>query len=283
MTTTGKTIQIFCPHGEPRGVRIAEMTTRIVQAVVSPRSQLDLALQRAELRGVGVYFLFGQAEETSRPLVYIGEAEDCAERIKQHNQQKEFWNTSIAIVSRTQSFTKAHVRMLEWLSIKKTVEAKRFELDNGNEGSEPRVPEAMAADVYEVFETVDVLLSTLGFPIFEPLVNESRSNSQVRFYCNRGGAKASGLYTEEGFVVEKGSTARSELLGSARDAIRELRDGMIRDGTLVKNNGELRFSRDHVFSSPSTAASVVVGGSSNGWREWKDDKSRTLHDVYRAS
>lgn len=41
MKTIGKTIQIYCPNGEPRGVRIAEITTRIVQAVVVPRAKLD--------------------------------------------------------------------------------------------------------------------------------------------------------------------------------------------------------------------------------------------------
>src|SRR6266478_2661705 len=35
-----KTIQIFLPNGEPRGIRIAELTTRIVQAVLIPRSDL---------------------------------------------------------------------------------------------------------------------------------------------------------------------------------------------------------------------------------------------------
>jgi hypothetical protein len=39
MKALGKTIQIYCPQGEPRGVRIAEITTRIVQAVVVPRAK----------------------------------------------------------------------------------------------------------------------------------------------------------------------------------------------------------------------------------------------------
>jgi hypothetical protein len=39
-TATAKTIQIYLPTGEPRGIRIAEITTRIVQAVLIPRSDL---------------------------------------------------------------------------------------------------------------------------------------------------------------------------------------------------------------------------------------------------
>lgn len=38
-----QTIQFFLPQGEPRGIRIAEITTRIVQAVLVPRSKLPEA------------------------------------------------------------------------------------------------------------------------------------------------------------------------------------------------------------------------------------------------
>ena len=41
-----KTLQIFLPTGEPRGIRIAEVTTRIVQAVLIPRSELAEAKKR---------------------------------------------------------------------------------------------------------------------------------------------------------------------------------------------------------------------------------------------
>ena len=38
MTATPKTIQIFLPGGDPRGIRVAEITTRIVQVIEGPRS-----------------------------------------------------------------------------------------------------------------------------------------------------------------------------------------------------------------------------------------------------
>lgn len=36
MTSTPKTIQIFLPSGEAHGIRIAEITTRIVQVFETP-------------------------------------------------------------------------------------------------------------------------------------------------------------------------------------------------------------------------------------------------------
>ena len=84
MTHQAQTIQIFLPQGEPRGIRIADITTRIVQVIVVPRSKL-LTADRPELSKVGLYFLFGGPTETGTPQVYIGETEDCLVRLKQHN------------------------------------------------------------------------------------------------------------------------------------------------------------------------------------------------------
>lgn len=58
-----QTIQFFLPQGEPRGVRIADITTRIVQAVLVPRSKLGHAAKREEIRRAGVYFLFGERRQ----------------------------------------------------------------------------------------------------------------------------------------------------------------------------------------------------------------------------
>lgn len=48
MTPTPKTIQIFLPGGDPRGIRVAELTTRIVQVIEVPRSLLGDFLKMPE-------------------------------------------------------------------------------------------------------------------------------------------------------------------------------------------------------------------------------------------
>src|SRR5438874_7563747 len=63
----GKTIQIFLPDGNPRGVKIAEFTSRTVKAILVPRAQLDFACERPELEAVGLYFLAGESS-VSPPL-----------------------------------------------------------------------------------------------------------------------------------------------------------------------------------------------------------------------
>jgi hypothetical protein len=39
--------------------------------------------------------------------------------------------------------------------------------------------------------------------------------------------------------------------------------------------------KDYSFSSPSTAASIILGRSSNGWQVWKDEFGNSLDDIYR--
>jgi hypothetical protein len=43
-----------------------------------------------------------------------------------------------------------------------------------------------------------------------------------------------------------------------------------------------RFTQDYSFSSPSTAAAVVLGRSANGRIEWKDAQGRTLKALQEA-
>jgi len=128
-TATAKTIQIYLPAGEPRGIRIAEITTRIVQAVLIPRSDLAQGKLRKELDLPGTYFLFG--EDEAKPIVYIGQAEDARKRFDSHDKTKPFWKTAIFCVSKTQNFTQAHIRYLEWYCMQRAKEVARYTLDNG--------------------------------------------------------------------------------------------------------------------------------------------------------
>tara|TARA_R110000823_G_scaffold55161_4_gene134858 strand:- start:9936 stop:10229 length:294 start_codon:yes stop_codon:yes gene_type:complete len=47
-------------------------------------------VQRPECRRTGVYFLVGPDPDNAlRPLVWIGESDDVAKRLKQHNQPED--------------------------------------------------------------------------------------------------------------------------------------------------------------------------------------------------
>ena len=273
---SGRTIRIYLPDANPRSVRIAEITSRTIQAVLVPRARLDIASTRDELRSVGVYFLIGSDDEASKQLLYVGQAENCLHRIRSHNRKKDFWNVAIAVVSKTQAYTNTHIRYLEWLCHERAISAGRYRLDNSNVPKKPHIPEPVEADLLDDFETLRILVSTLGFPFFDEV---SASRTEEILICKSKDALARGKYTEEGLVVLKGSTANLEETPKARKRIRDLRRRLVSNGILVKEGDVYRFSEDHLFASPSGAAVVVHGKSANGWKCWKDKNGRTLREI----
>ncbi|MFO0905716.1 MAG: GIY-YIG nuclease family protein [Pirellulales bacterium] len=278
-TPLAKTIQIFLPTGEPRGIRVAELMTRIVQAVLIPRSDLAMAKQREELDHVALYFLFGESESSAMPSVYIGQTEDVRKRLDQHDARKEFWQTAVVIVSRTDNFTQAHIRYLEWYAIEAARKVNRYHVENEQTPSKPHVTEPMEADILDAFETASVLVATLGYPLFEPIV---KTSDVELFYCNGRETKGVGQLVEDGFVVHKESYARIEITPSGRQSVESLRRPLLEAGVLVEVDGKLRFTQDYLFKSPSSAAAVLLGRTANGWVEWKNAESRTLDESRRA-
>lgn len=281
MSEHPQTIQIFLPSGDPQGIRIASITTRIVQVIDVPRSLLPDFLKMPEAAQVGLYFLVGESESGDQPQVYIGQTGALAERLATHNQKKEFWNRALVSISLTNNLTGTHASFLEWLSIAQAGKAGRYAMENGNAGSRPHTPAPLQAECMELHDTIRVLLATLGYPVFEPLARVSaKSDDANLFYCRASEADARGLFTEEGFVVLKASSGRVETVPSfQKHGYQRVRDRLLEQGVLVEQNGRIRFERDHLFASPSAAAACVTGRTANGLIEWKDAKGRTLSEV----
>jgi hypothetical protein len=72
------------------------------------------------------------------------------------------------------------------------------------------------------------------------------------------------------FTVRADSTARLKWAGAGRHNYRGLREKLERDGTLasLSDGVTMRFTRSKIFASPSAAAAVVTGRSTNGRSEW---------------
>ncbi len=77
-------------------------------------------------------------------------------------------------------------------------------------------------------------------------------------------ADARGRQTNEGFVVLKGSRIADSVTRSCPKAICDLRDKLAHNGII---DGNWTFTESKMFSSPSTAAGVVMGRSANGLTE----------------
>lgn len=283
MTPRPKTIQIFLPAGDPRGIRIAEITTRIVQAIEVPRSLLAAFLSMPESTQVAVYFLVGQTEDGGEDLVYAGQTGDVRARLTAHNKERDFWERALVLISRTNTLTQTHALFLEWYCLQAIRLAGRFRDENGNSGSRPFTPAPLEADCFEIFETAQTLLSTLGFPLFDALTEVAGSAATPEmFYCQRRSADGRGYYTPEGFVVLAGSRGPGTNTSSQGGAqASRLRDPLVAAGILRMEGTELIFTKDHLFRTPSGAASVLLGRSANGWIEWMTKDRQTLEALKR--
>jgi hypothetical protein len=273
----GTTIQVFLPDGNPRSMKIAEITSRTVQAILFPRARFEDTAKRNELKNVGVYFLIGSSDEDSKPMLYIGEAEDCLTRLRQQNKQKDFWSIAIAVISRTQHFTKTHVKFLESYCHEEAFKAGRYKLDQ-TIPTRPYVSEPMEADLIDNFDTIKILVATLGYPIFDYI---KKPNKKDILYCQGKDAKAEGEYTEDGLVVFQGSICNLQETKSAGPYVKNWRAQLKKNGILEQSGNVFKFTQDHIFSSPSTAAAVVLGRRANGWTEWKYKDGKTLDEVKR--
>jgi len=276
MKQSGKTIQIYLPDGNPRSLKIAKITSRTVSAILIPRSKLEEAAKRDELNNVGVYLLFGSDE--SKPQVYIGEAENCLSRLKQHNKSKDFWTHAVAFISKTQYFTKTHIKFLEWLCCEVASKANRYSLENGNSPSKPHVSESVEADLYDNFETIQILASTLGYPVFDEI---RKPKTKEVIICKGKDAYAEGEYTEDGMILFSNSKCNLIEAKTAGSWVAGMRSELENSGILVEKGGVLVFTKDHVFSSPSASAAVVLARQANGWIEWKYNDGKTLDEVKR--
>ena len=198
MKATPKTIQIFLPGGDPRGIRIAEITTRILQVIEIPRSLLPEFLKMPESQQVALYFLIGVSDETDDPQVYVGQTGDLRARLISHNKNKEFWERALIITSKTNSMTQTHALFLEWHCIQAIRQAGRYADHNGTSGTRPHTPAPLEADCLEMFETASTLLATLGHPLFVPLTSGGTTTEDDElFYCTGSEADGRGLYTQE--------------------------------------------------------------------------------------
>jgi len=282
MTARPTSIRIFLADGAPDWIRIVDKSNWVGRAVVASRAQLGLALQRDEMGRPGVYLLLGPGEGGAERL-YVGEADVLRERMKQHAGRKDFWTRFVAFTSTDESLNKAFVRYLEARLIALAKAANQWELDNGSAPAEPPLSEADRADAEWFLAEMLVIYPLLGVDAFEAAAtDEPASTGAELLHLSERGSEARGREVADGFVVLKGSRARASETHSIHDYMRDLRKQLLERGVLVAEADHLVFTQDFRFASPSMAAGVVVGGSANGRKAWRDEHGVMLKQLQDA-
>ena len=282
MNSTPFSLRIFVADGDPDGLRIVDKSNWIRKALVFPRALLPQVKARPELAQTGVYLLLGPRPDGEGDMLYVGEGDRIRPRLESHYAQKDFWTRAIGFTTTTAGqLNKAHVQFLESRLIAMARAAKRMPLDNANQPAEPSLSEADRAEMEVFLGHMLGMLPVLGVHAFEQAPKAPAAKAGPVLTCKGKGVQATGYEASQGFVVRAGSqavvavtTSFSQMAGAS-----ELRADLLKNGVLVDEGGVLRFTQDYVFSAPSAASDIVLGGSTNGRTSWKDAKGRTLKEL----
>lgn len=259
----GKSISLFLIDGIPDGVIACELSNWTGKGYKIPRNSLKDVSNRSDLKKPGVYFLIGHNED-DKETVYIGESEDVFKRLYQH-QEKDFWTEALVFISKDENLNKAHIKYLEFSLHDEAVEANRYKVFNSNVPTKPAISEAEIAVMSKFSTNLKLLVGALGFRIFEKLTKSLTSKQDKYLIDAARGAVATGIMTTEGFVVFKGSKIASTEVPSMPESFKKKRAQIISENVVI----DFEFTQDYLFSSPSTAAAVIMGRSANGLKEWK--------------
>ena len=274
----GKTIKIFLIDGDPNGRMCCELSNWSGKAYKIPRIKIKDCTDRDDLTSTGVYLLFGK-DDDGNEQVYIGEAESILKRLNQQLTQKDFWNEAIVFISKDENLNKAHIKYLENRLHDIAKSANRYKIENSIIPTRSSISESDRAEMEEFIEYIKMLVNTLGHKVFDEKREFKPKQKQEIFFIKAArNADSQGEQTSDGFVVFKGSKAAANIVNSMTSSFIKLRQKLIDEGVLINKITFFEFSDDYIFSSPSTAAVIVMGRNANGLTEWRNNEGKTLKD-----
>lgn len=278
----GKSIKMFLADGSPNGILTAEIINWTGHVLSAPRTKLSELIQREECSRTGVYFLVSyDPENPLYPKVYIGESDDVANRLKQHNRTeeaggKDFWEKVCLVTGKDQNITKTHIKYLESRLIEIARRNGQCQLMNGTSHDYSKLPESDTADMEYFLEQIQVILPVLGYeflkeikrPSFNSLIpNKMPVDVGGDFYLAIKDVNTKAKIVDGEFYVLQGSQVRREVSQPTHNYMKNLRPRLFENNIISSDT--YTFNQDHLFSSPSAAAAVILGRSSNGRRRWK--------------
>lgn len=95
---------------------------------------------------------------------------------------------------------------------------------------------------------------------------------------NKGNLEASMVVTSEGYLVVAGSEISMTQTHCLAKGWKDLRSNLIEEGLVKVSGSKGVLKEDVLFSSPSAAASALVGSQCAGPVSWKDSEGKTLKE-----
>lgn len=282
-------VHLVLRDADPAGIVVAtrDNWTGIAYALPAEDfTRLPIALDKP-----GVYALLGtdENEESGSPVLYLGEADAIANRLRSGHAQLSrsdiSWRRIVIFTSQADDLHKGHVRWLEAELVGRARSAAQVRLANSDKKmTRPNLPEHDLVFVDSFLANMLVLYPLLGINAFvqAPVradVPESEPtlwSAELEFTLD-GTVRARGRVSRGGFTLLAGSTLRNQRTESFSPAAQRRREMLEESGQLQEGgDGWSVLGADVEVPSSSLAAVLVAGRSASGPESWKTSDGKKL-------
>ena len=271
-----KKLEIIYHNGQPDGIRSIRRHLSTMTTYVIPRPLLSEAKKLSGINRPGVYYLISEDEDNKIAEIYIGQTRNGVVRLDDHNRTKGFWKKAIMFLADNKTFSLDMISGLEAYAIAKAHDARRYKVEN-SVNPKYEIDEYDLPLIEEVYEEIQFIMATQGYKMDN---SKSTLDEANILHTTRNGILAFGVYNSENFeVLEDSEIDMSRKCHST--TIEKQRQTALANGNIVCVDGKYKLTVSVSFTSPSSAAMFVLGGSTNGWVEWKDKDGKTLDELYR--
>ena len=271
-----KKLEMIYHNGQPDGIRSIRRHLSTMTTYVIPRPLLSESKKISGINRPGIYYLISENDNNKIAQVYVGQTRNGVARLDDHNRSKGFWNKAIMFLADSKTFSLDMISGLEAYAINKAHESNRYKVEN-SVNPKYDIDEYDLPLIEEVYEEIKFIMATQGYKLDNTLDTLNEANT---LHTTRNGTHAFGVYDGENFEVLEGSEV--DMSRKCHSAVMERqRQTALVNGDIICVDGKHKLTISVSFTSPSSAAMFVLGGSTNGWIEWKDKDGNTLDHIYR--
>lgn len=271
-----KKLETIYHNGQPDGIRSIRRNLSTMTTYVIPRPLLSEAKNISGITRPGIYYLINESDDNRIAQIYIGQTRNGINRLDDHNRSKDFWNKAIMFLAESKTFTLDMISGLEKFAIMKAQESKRYKVEN-SVVPKYEIDEYDLVAVEEIYDEIQFIMATQGYKMDDA---KRSINEEHILHTTRNGIAARGMYDGEKFEVLDGSEINMDKPAHLQSYNR-LRDELLSKQSIVKAEGKYILNVTLDFKTPSGASDFVLGGSTNGWIEWKDRDGKTLDELFR--
>ena len=275
---TSKKLEIIYYNGQPDGVRSVRRHLSTITTYVIPRPLLAEAKKISGITRPGIYYLINENDENKIAQIYIGQTRNGVTRLDDHNRSKDFWNKAIMFLADNKTFSLDMISGLEEYAIVKAHEAKRYKVENTVK-PKYEIDEYDLPSIEEVYDEIQFIMATLGYKMEN--AKQTRNDAEI-FHTTRNSITAYGIYSGDKFQVLEDSEINFKKPVHLPKYNRQ-REELLQKGDITIQGEKYILNVILEFNTPSGASDFVLGGSTNGWTEWKNKAGKTLDEIYRKS